>query len=379
MVDINLAISNKYINKQEINLALIYALKALDYAHQDFRKARTYINIAGVYAWNANYITALQYLRKYDDLGSYPHFTLFRNMMYGMAFNGLAEPDSALVYLLSTETIFKKRPDVFGYAQALNQFAKAYEIKGDSDLAIAYYKKTLAFCEQNGVGSFYIIACNNYCKLLISMQNYNEAKRLAHANLITATRGGNFYGVSLAAQVLQQVYGLHNTDSAYHFALMQIAYQDSANSLKKIHEFQNITFAQQLREIDEQAKSEVAALQRKQNIQYGLIALCIVSLIFMFLILSRTIITNPKIIRFISALALLIVFEFLNLLLHPLLEKITHHTPVLMLLGLVCIAFLLVPMHHKIEKWATDKLIEKNKQIRLAQARKTIVDIETEN
>ena len=71
-------------------------------------------------------------------------------------------------------------------------------------------------------------------------------------------------------------------------------------------------------------------------------------------------------------ITLLIVFEFLNLLLHPFLERITHHSPVLMLLGLVCIAALLVPMHHKLEHWATHKLIEKNKAIRLAAAKKTI-------
>ena len=38
----------------------------------------------------------------------------------------------------------------------------------------------------------------------------------------------------------------------------------------------------------------------------------------------------------------------------------------LMLLALVFIAALLVPLHHKLEHWATTKLVEKNKQIRLA-------------
>jgi hypothetical protein len=75
-------------------------------------------------------------------------------------------------------------------------------------------------------------------------------------------------------------------------------------------------------------------------------------------------------------IALLIIFEFLNLLLHPFLEKVTHHTPVFMLLALVCIAALLVPLHHKIEKWSAKKLVEKNKEIRLAHARKTIEEIE---
>ena len=75
-------------------------------------------------------------------------------------------------------------------------------------------------------------------------------------------------------------------------------------------------------------------------------------------------------------IALLIVFEFLNLLLHPFLENVTHHTPVLMLVALVCIAALLVPLHHKIEKWATHRLVEKNKAIRLADAKKTIEKLE---
>ena len=74
--------------------------------------------------------------------------------------------------------------------------------------------------------------------------------------------------------------------------------------------------------------------------------------------------------------ALLIVFEFLNLLLHPFLERITYHNPVLMLLALVCIAALLVPLHHKVEKWATAKLVKKNKEIRLANAKKTIEELE---
>jgi len=47
-----------------------------------------------------------------------------------------------------------------------------------------------------------------------------------------------------------------------------------------------------------------------------------------------------------------------------------------MLLGLVCIAALLVPLHHNAEKWVIAKLVEKNKKIRLADAKKTIEELE---
>jgi antibiotic biosynthesis monooxygenase (ABM) superfamily enzyme len=76
-------------------------------------------------------------------------------------------------------------------------------------------------------------------------------------------------------------------------------------------------------------------------------------------VLSHNFIINERLIHFLIVIALLIVFEFLNLLLHPFLEGITHHNPILMLLALVCMAALLVPLHHRLEKWAAHKLVEK--------------------
>ena len=156
------------------------------------------------------------------------------------------------------------------------------------------------------------------------------------------------------------------------------AYRDSVFNEQQVNQIQNISFAQQIKEKEDEARLLEEAQQRKQNIQFALIAFGIISFIIIFLLLSRSIITNTKMIEFLGVVALLIVFEFLNLLLHPFLERVTHHSPVLMLLALVAIAALLVPLHHRIEKWATAKLVEKNKQIRLAAAKKTIEQLEKE-
>jgi len=102
----------------------------------------------------------------------------------------------------------------------------------------------------------------------------------------------------------------------------------------------------------------------------------ILTLLILYLLLSRSFITNAKLIEFFGVIALLIVFEFLNLLLHPFLERLTHHSPIQMLLTLVCIAALLVPLHHRAEKWATTKLVEKNRRVRLAAAKKTIDELD---
>ncbi|MEO8734044.1 MAG: hypothetical protein ABI373_06920, partial [Flavobacteriales bacterium] len=69
-------------------------------------------------------------------------------------------------------------------------------------------------------------------------------------------------------------------------------------------------------------------------------------------------------------------FEFLNLLLHPLLDKVTDHSPLLMLLAMVCIAGLLIPLHHRMEHFITNMLVSKNNRVRLEAAKRTIEELE---
>lgn len=47
-----------------------------------------------------------------------------------------------------------------------------------------------------------------------------------------------------------------------------------------------------------------------------------------------------------------------------------------MLLALVCVAALPVPLHHTVEIWVAAKLVEKNKVMRLAGAKKIIEQLE---
>jgi hypothetical protein len=102
----------------------------------------------------------------------------------------------------------------------------------------------------------------------------------------------------------------------------------------------------------------------------------LVTLAIFFFLFSYSTVANQRLIRFLGVLSLLIVFEFLNLLLHPFLGDITHHQPLLMLGAMVCIAALLIPFHHKLEHWITHRMVEKNNKIRLAAAKKTIERLE---
>ncbi len=241
------------------------------------------------------------------------------------------------------------------------------------DQADLYYSKALAHCKKQNLLASHARLAINYCNFLLRLGKNAEASNLAAENLAIAQKYGYTEPIAKTAEILKKLYSLrHMSDSAFYFSEMQIAYTDSVSNQKKIAEFQNLILTQQLNEIEEQAKAAKAEVHRRQNMQYALIALGIILFILFFLLLIRRVNIYVKIITFLSVLALLVVFEFLNLLLHPFLERITRHNPILMLLALVCIAALLVPVHHRLQKWAMRRLVEKNKQLRLAAAKKII-------
>ncbi len=374
------AIGNKYVIKTDYNFSIVNYAKGLEYATNDEqRRAGLYLNLAYVYIVTGNTTLAIDYIQKGQLIGQEGQNLYFENLLYGLIYNELNKPDSALFYFRQAENVPVKINDPLLNSVFLLQTGRAYDLRGDADLAETYYKKTMAYCKEKFLPSSIMRTSKIYCSFLIRNGKYEEAKQIALIDLDVATKAGITEGISSLSEVLRKIYTQAGVkDSIIYYAQLEINYKDSLSNQKKQSEFQNLTFAQQLRDIDEQSKAKQAAAERRQNIQFALIAFGIISFIIIFLLLSRRIITNTKVIEFLGVIALLIVFEFLNLLLHPFLERITHHSPVLMLLALVCIAALLVPLHHRVEKWATAKLVEKNKRIRLAAAKKTIEQLEKE-
>ncbi|HMK04430.1 MAG TPA: hypothetical protein VK489_09570, partial [Ferruginibacter sp.] len=378
MASLYRAIGNKYVIKTDYNFSIVNYAKGLEYATTDpLRRAGLYLNLAYVYIVIGNTIVAIDYIQKGKAIGQVGQNLYFENLLHGLIYNDLNKPDSALFYFRQAENVPVKINDPLLNSVFLLQTGRAYELRGDADLAETYYKKTMAYCKEKFLPSSIMRTSKIYCNFLIKNGKYEEAKQIAVNDLAVATRAGITEGISNLAEVLRKIYTVAGAkDSIIYYARLEINYKDSLSNQKKQSEFQNLTFAQQLRDIDEQSKARQVSAERRQNIQFALIALGIISLLIIFLLLSRSIITNSKIIEFLGVVALLIVFEFLNLLLHPFLERITDHSPVLMLLSLVCIAALLVPLHHRVEKWATAKLVEKNKKVRLAAAKKTIEQLE---
>jgi len=366
--------------------ALEYYFKALPLAEKANNKRRISsldFDISLAYYALQNNKAAVQYVRKGgDDLPDKSHplydFMLLQYQR-GMAtwYLSAKQPDSALYFSQAFYETSRRVNSIAQRFNALASIADAYTLSDENELADVYIKKVIAISDSVKMIPIKLKFSNYYIPALLSKGNIPEAMVQAK-QLFTLGESNSNNNVKLAAAgFMRRIFdSLHNKDSAYYYSRMEASINAQIFSQNNINKIQSLAFNEQIRLIEEEAKKTEEEQRRKQNIQYALLALGIISFIILFLMLSRRHITNTKLIQFLGVVALLLVFEFLNLLLHPFLESITHHSPVLMLLALVCIAALLVPLHHKLEKWATHKLVEKNKQIRLASAKKTIEELE---
>ncbi|MEP6674758.1 MAG: hypothetical protein ABJA78_06375 [Ferruginibacter sp.] len=375
-------------NKGDNITALEYYFKALPLADKVNDKRRIsslYFDIGLIYFILEDNEKAGENIRKGGENlpeRSSPMFDFMlvqyqRNMSQYYLYAG--QPDSALHYSQAAlETSHRIKSTSFEQG-ALYLSAECYAQLGDREIAAIYFKKAYVLCDSIMLTSSKLPFFAAYTGFLLSGHKTNEAYQEARKVFDLAAADNNDNMKLAADSLLKQVFdSMHNVDSAYYYLKMESKVAASIFSRNNINRVQSLAFNEQLRQIEDKAQLAETAQQRKENIQYVLIALGIITLLILYLLLSRSFITNTRLIEFFGIIGLLIVFEFLNLLLHPFLETVTHHTPVLMLLALVCIAALLVPLHHKLEKWATHKLVEKNKKIRLAAAKKTIAQLGSE-
>ena len=296
-------------------------------------------------------------------------------MNIGSMYMRMGKLDSALKYLQKSYEL-ALHADTLDLPYVLWNLGGVHSRMGNEELAITYYNMSVQKAKKGNRLRQLSWAYTDMAEHFQRINQLDSCKFYAKKAVDVIQNTSFFYMSIQPAKLLADLYEKSNCDSTLKYAGIYKVANDSLYSKKANQQIQLMTFEENLRQQEVAAEQIKTKDERKQNIQYALLALGIITFIIFFLLLSRQFITNAKVIVFFGIIALLLVFEFLNLLLHPFLERITNHSPVLMLLALVCIAALLVPLHHKVEKWATAKLVEKNKQIRLASAKKTIEELE---
>lgn len=386
-----LAISYNWINaymnsKGRTNEAIEYLYKALPLAEKYNDKRRIssiYFDLASSY-WGLDKKTeSYDFLKKggenLPDKTSpmYDYMLVqYQRSMAGM-FLGKKQLDSALYYAqLSNQTAERLNVNLYKF-QSLGILARVYEAKKEPEIANVYRQKRMVIAQSFKGNIRKFEAYNGYVQYLIRTDSLDKATVLAEKMWTIAQQEQNQGFILGAATAKRTLYDkLNKTDSAYFYSRLETETRKLVFDQEKLSGIQAMGLKEQLRKMDEAAIEEAAKQQRKQNIQYIFLAIGIVTFLILFFLLSRSIIVNEKWISFFGILGLLIVFEFINLLIHPYLERVTHHNPMLMLLALVALASLLIPLHHRVEKWIKEKMTEKNKKIRLANAKKTIEELE---
>ncbi|MBC7828265.1 MAG: tetratricopeptide repeat protein [Chitinophagaceae bacterium] len=357
------------------------AIKLSEDVHYETGLKRSFNNIAGVYCFLKDYNTSIRYASKSRLLSiqlNDPGTQALSASWLSKCYLELRHTDSALKYAQESYEAAFRLQEFLPLYQATARLGEINQAAGNRQLALEYSRLSLQFSKKDG-RSFRISGAHQQLATVFKTIAEKDSCLWHARQAFSISQTENLSASLLSSSLLlsEQYEGIDIAESLrYH--KIALAAQDSLFSQEKNRQIEALNFAETLRQREIEALKLQAEDERKNNLQYAAIALGLVLFVILFLLFSYSVAANQNLIKFLTILALLIVFEFINLLLHPFLGNLTHHSPLLMLTIMVCIAALLIPVHHSLEKWVTFKLIEKNKRIRLSAAKKMIATMETD-
>lgn len=330
-------------------------------------------NIGLTYILLAEYSHALEYLYHADSVVNAAGGKTKEELKYnievniGEAYYRMKVPDSASLYFTGALNLVRYSGDSAAIGAATLGMANVFSIKNETQNALPYYREAYRYlyggsdadllCELTlGMARAYERSAKNDSAIYFGKMSYTLAKE------------SKFISLQLdAALFLSGVYKKVNKyDSAYSFLQQGVQLQDSVKGYEKIKAAMILSMEEKLRqqEITEQKIRDKKT--RFQQLQLLIIAICIPVLFLITLLVSR-IKVNRKVITFMGILSLLFLFEFLTLLLHPIVADFTHHRPIFELLIFVGVAALLLPAHHRLENVLIKKLTKRKGEENIIQ------------
>ena len=320
----------------------------------------------------------IRYMRKALAYGMPPGIRSRGMGTLAQYYLGRGELDSALYYAQKVDMVRSPADDPWGYAHANGALAAVYAARQEQDLAELHFKRTIAAADSFQLPVPFIKYAAGYSTLLTEQGRTVEALAIAQSGFRAAEGVRAPSLMEKAADALADAYYANGmADSAFVYAKRCIAYRDSVTATQNRSQLKSQLFAQQIKDIEDAKLRAEELAARSRNIQFGIIALIVITLLVFLLAISRTSVVGAKTIKNLSLVALLLLFEFINLLLSPLLGDVFDQSPLLILLAMVIIAGLLIPLHHRMEKFITNMLVSKNNRVRLEAARRTIAELES--
>lgn len=326
------------------------------------------MNIGIVYRYQEEYRKALEYYWKADSVMSQFNVKDIRyniTLNLGDVFDRLNKSDSALIYFNKSlelanrpEDYMATQPDGYKIGQSMTGLGHSYRKLGSYPQSLINYQRAIVYLEAAHDDETYCEATLGLAKLYRLMGKRDSSAYFAKRSLSVAKKDGLLPLELEAADFLSQHYNKEerNIDSAFAYINYVHDLNDSVNSKSQVRQLQIMSSDEQFRQRALQESRRLARIERSQQLQMLLIAIFIPGLFLLTLILSRVKL-HLQAIRLLGVLSLLFFFEYLTLLLHPTVAKLTHHTPVYEILIFVAMAAILIPAHHRLEHWLIHKLI----------------------
>ncbi|MGB4844662.1 MAG: hypothetical protein WBP16_09365 [Ferruginibacter sp.] len=353
-----------------VNLSTFYAMieeldKAIDYqvkAYETLSKIKngqTVYNriqdlaqIGDLYGKKKSYDLAMTYYEHSLSLADSVNFQPIKAIAYRSIVNNYLaadKPQKALDY-------FNKQPQLkqflnsIGFGHFIDQsYGYIYYKLGNYDSAKYYYNKVAPFFEKdvtkgNKLNYFYQLGlihkkAKEYDK---SLEYFLKSKELA-ADI------GELETMSGVAGELDSLYQFKGDyKQSYYYASLNHTYKDSLQKLGKEKDLLQIEVGDEQQRLDRLVKEKLEAKRKRDNIQYMLITIGIVSL-FILMVMMGMFKVSATTIKMIGFFSFLMFFEFIFLIFKKNIYSFTKGEPWKDLLFMIALAAILLPLHHWVE------------------------------
>ena len=134
-----------------------------------------------------------------------------------------------------------------------------------------------------------------------------------------------------------------------------IVIKDSIFSAEKQNEIFNL---EKKAEIETKKREQEKAEEEKERTEFlhvaGISSFILILIGLVLLLRHKRV--NVRVIEILGTISALVVFEFIELLLHGKIEELTHHNMTFTLLCLLAVAGVIAPIHHRIEHWMKQQI-----------------------
>lgn len=331
------------------------------------------MNIATVYVYQEEYAQALVYYRQADSLIQHEQLNGIRHystLNLGDVYLKLGRFDSARSYFTACYRLSDSIRNRDFKGAALLGLGHVAAQEGNTSMAFSCYNTAMPELAAENDEDLMCETALGLARLYRKINQPDSGAYFARMALELAKKDGFQSWYLQSMQWLADYYrqrGDADSALAYQSSVMQL--KDSINSKDRIRASQILTMNEQIRQQELAEQRIQAQKERSQQLQLLGIGLFIPIFFMITLFVSRRKVP-VRFIRFLGIISLLLLFEYLTLFLHPTVERITHHTPVLEILIFVAIASLLIPLHHRLEHWLIHQLTSHHhNEIRLNTAR----------